>query len=396
MIDTAGTLNHHHYPSLPDSEYAARHTKLRQKMKDWQVDCLIVYGGYREMYQQSALWLTGCREMFQYYVVFPRSGDPTVFGAVGPHLLNTKRMSAVPDVRPGGAAPAGPVVKRIKELGLDRSPIGIVGVHSGRTVDLPREHFEEFRQEMPSAEFKFLTREFENELLWVKSPAELKFYERGAACTDASMAALISGVRPGVTEVELYGDLMAGGYKAGGLVEFALLGSTSMNNPDMPYPWHVPSLRKVGRGDLILNEISVAYAGCSGQLIVPIALGEPTGEYRELYRLAREVIVRIEKVLKPGNTEQDILEAASPIKDAGLTAMPLIHGWPNPPIRPFATIPQREGAEPFKLVENQLIMLEPNPTYPDHKRGLFLGSLHVVTPDGGRNLHKHSLDFVVK
>lgn len=396
MIDTSGTLNQHDYPSLPESEYAARHTLLREKMGGWGVDCLIVYGGYREMYQQNALWITGCREMFQYYVVFPRAGEPTVFGAVGPHLLNTQRMTSIADVRGGGSAPAGPVMDRIEELGLGKSSIGIVGVHSGRTVDLPHGHFEHFRQGMPEAEFKFLTREFENELLWVKSPTELKFYERGAACTDASMAALIAGVRPGVTEVELYGDLMAGGYKAGGMVEFALLGSTPMSDPEMPYPWHVPSHRKVGPGDIIQNEISVAYAGCSGQLIVPIALGEPTAEYRELYELAREVHDRIARVLKPGNTEQEILEAASPIKDAGMTSMPLVHGWPNPPIRPFATIPQREGAESFKLVENQLIMLEPNPTYSDHKHGLFLGALHVVTPEGGKNLHEHPLDFVVK
>ncbi len=395
MPGIPGTLNRHGYPALPPAEYERRHALVTEAMAEWGVECLILYGGYKEMYQQNAAWLSGCREAFQFYVVFTKKGEGTVLSALGPHLLNTKRMSVFPDVRPAGFAPAGAVAERVRELGLADAPIGIVGVHSGRSADLPHEQFEALRAALPGAELRFLTREYED-LSLTKSSTELVFYRYGARATDEAMRALVRAVRPGASEAELYGELVAGGYRAGGVTEFALLGSTPMRAPEMPYPWHVPSLRRVGPGDLILNEVSVAYAGCSGQLILPIALGEPPAEYRELHALALEVMRRIAKVLKPGSTEQEILEAARPIEEAGLASRPLPPGWPHPPLRPLINLPPSGEPGSFALRENQLIMIEPNPTHPDGERGIFLGALHVVTGEGGKNLQGHPLDFVVK
>jgi Xaa-Pro aminopeptidase len=192
---------------------------------------------------------------------------------------------------------------------------------------------------------------------------------------------------------------MIAAHECGGSPDFALLGSTPMADPDMPYPWHIPSERIVQTGDIVLNEISVSYGACSGQLIVPIAVGEPPAEYRELHAVARQTLDSVAKALVPGATQDDILEAARPLTDAGFEHQAsLIHGWPNPPMRPAIRLGKRGRShkiEPFVLQENTLIMVEPNPVTPDLKRGLFLGALHVVTKDGGYNLHKHPLDFVV-
>jgi Xaa-Pro aminopeptidase len=155
----------------------------------------------------------------------------------------------------------------------------------------------------------------------------------------------------------------------------------------------------VQQGDIVMDEISVQYGGCSGQLIVPIALGEPTPLYKELYRVARQTLDAVAKTLRPGATQDDILEAGKPITDAGFEHQAsLIHGWPNPPMRPAVRVGSRGRAhriDPFVLQENMLIMVEPNPATPDLKAGVFLGALHVVTKDGGFNLQKHPLDFVI-
>ncbi len=39
-------------------------------------------------------------------------------------------------------------------------------------------------------------------------------------------------------------------------------------------------------------------------------------------------------------------------------------------------------------------MIELNPCFPDMRRGIFLGNLHVVTPEGGRCLQAYPLEFV--
>jgi Xaa-Pro dipeptidase len=168
----------------------------------------------------------------------------------------------------------------------------------------------------------------------------------------------------------------------------------------MPYPWHIPSERVVQQGDIVLNEMSIGYGGCSGQLIVPIAVGKPPQEYWELYEVARHTLDEVAKVLRPGATQDDIADAARPIADAGFIAQaPIIHGWPNPPARPVLfTGVESESAgrgRSFVLQENMLIVIEPNPVTPDQKKGLFLGAMHIVTKDGGYNLHKHPLDFAM-
>ncbi len=387
------------YPKFSPAEFGRRHELLQGLLVEKCLSGTIVYGGYKELYQSNARWLTGMRESMQFYALFPLKGDPTAWNSLYPHLLGAQRMSALPDTRWGGPNIARTVAHRIKELGLASSRIGLVGVHSRRGITLPMDHYLIWRDELPNVEFVNITRDIEN-LQLLKSEQELSFYRRGAACTDYTMAQLIQAVQPGVSEVNLFGRISTAAYESGGhQLDLALLGSTSMTNPDMPYPWHVPTERRIDVGDVVLNELSVGYGGCSGQLIVPISVGQPTAEYRELYEIARQALENVRNVLRPGATQDDILEASRPITDAGLTAQaPIIHGWPNPPMFPILPVGHSDetyNAEPFSLQGNMLIMVEPNPVTADLKRGIFVGALHVVTPDGGRCLQQHPLEFAV-
>src|SRR5579883_2165245 len=356
------------YPRFSADEYGRRHALLRDLLAARGLDGAIVYGGYKELYQATARWLTGMRESMQFYAFFPSTGAPTAWNALYPHLHAARRMSAIADTRWGGASIAHTVATHIRDLGLDRGRLGLVGVHSRRGITLPMDHYLIWREELPHVAFVTIPPDVEG--------------------------------RPGATEVGLYGRILAAGYEGGGdALDVVLLGSTSMRDPDMPYPRHVPSHRTIEPGDVVLNEISVGYGGCSGQLIVPISVGPPTAEYRELYRIAREAFDRVREALRPGATQDDVLEAARPITDAGLVAeAPIIHGWPNPPMFPILPLgkpAETYSPEPFALQENQLIVIEPNPTTPDLTRGVFLGALCVVTPEGGRCLQEHPLEFAV-
>jgi Xaa-Pro aminopeptidase len=387
------------YRKFSPQEYDRRHTLLYEVMREQGIDVAIVYGGYKEMYQQNARWLTGMREAMQFYALFPMEGSPIAYNTLYPHLPAAQKISAILDTRWGGASVAHTLVEQIKAWGLADGRLGLVGVHASRGITLPMDHYLIFKAEMPEAELVNITREVED-LQLVKSEEELSFFARGAAYTDYTMAELIKAVKPGASEVDLFGRIMIAAHESGGMPDFALLGSSSMQAPDMPYPWHVPSERVIQEGDIVLNELSVNYGGCSGQLIIPIAVGEPTAEYRELYEVARETLDSVVDALRPGATQDDILTASQPIVNAGFVAQaPIIHGWPNPPMRPILPVGARADSygepEPFALEENMLIMVEPNPATPDLRKGVFLGALHVVKEDGGRNLHNHPLDFAV-
>ena len=153
-------------------------------------------------------------------------------------------------------------------------------------------------------------------------------------------------------------------------------------------------------GDIVLNELSVSYGGCSGQLIIPICVGQPTAEYRELHRVALETLRPRGQGAAPRRHPRRHRRRGAYIIDCGFIAQaPIVHGWPNPPMRPIIPIGIQADSygkvEQFRLKENMLMMIEPNPATPDLKKGLFLGALHVVTQEGGFCLQKHPLDLAV-
>jgi Xaa-Pro aminopeptidase len=371
---------------------------LRGLLRSKRLAGAIVYGGYKEPYQANARWLAGMREGMQYYAFFPEHGEPRAWNFLYPHLIAAQRMSCIADTQWGGASIAHTVARHLEEQGLGASRVGLVGVHHGQGITLPMDHYLIWRDELPDLELVDITQDVER-LAVVRSPEELTFYQQGAEYTDGTMEGLIRATKAGASEVSLYGRMVVAAYEQGGEVDLALLGSTAMAQPDMAYPRHTPSERVLGRGDVLLNEISVHYGGCSGQLAVPISVGQPSSEYRDLYQIARSTFENIQRILRPGATQDDVAAACRPITDAGLTALaPVIHGWPDPPRYPYlslSTAPEAERGDPFVLEENMLVVIQPNPATADLRRGVHLGALHVVTREGGRNLQRHPLDFVV-
>jgi Xaa-Pro aminopeptidase len=129
-----------------------------------------------------------------------------------------------------------------------------------------------------------------------------------------------------------------------------------------------------------------------------VALGEPTKEYQDLYKVALAVYKGVREVLKPGNGPQDVLKISAQIPAAGYTIQaPVIHGWGMYVRTPFIGIPDDQTfiPEPDYLFENdEMLMIEPNPCS-RMGQGVFLGDFHQVTPEGGRPFQKFPIDFLV-
>lgn len=396
--------NRAYFPRFSDKEYKERHRKIRLEMEERKLDCLLIYGhsALNSRAQANVRWVSNFWDFFQSYIVFPLVGELTLFVSA-PHFLLAMTMSIIEDVRHGGGDIAATVADRIKDLHLEKKNIGICGGDIRLCNSIPYDHYTTLQKNLPDAKFHGAT-DLIQDLRHIPSEEEMKWFEKGVDLTNYAMQCLIDAIRPGVDGHELYGAVHRHCDK-GGLPLFALLGSTSMSNPALPYPWFYPSTRRLEKGDVVIAELSADYWGYAGQMCRTIALGEPTKEYKNLYSVALEVYTGIREVLKPGNGPEEVLKITAKIPKAGYTIYsPAIHGWGmtvSPPryigipeIQTFG-IGMKSMEQEYKFQNNELLMIEPNPCSQDICQGVFIGDVHRVTPEGGIPLHKFPIDFKV-
>ena len=231
----------------------------------------------------------------------------------------------------------------------------------------------------------------------VKSAEELDWLRIGAAFSDAGMAGLHDGLKPGLTEREL-GDLVERAYVAdGGDHRIHFIGTTPMSDPQVPAPRQFASSRRVQPGDIVFAEISAHFFDHPGQVLRSFAVGaEPPPLYRALHEAADAAFDAIAGVLKDGATPAQVIAASGVIEDAGFTILDdLLHGYGGgylPPIlgsqsRPSGPVPE----EPFKA--GQTVVIQPNVVTHDGKAGVQTGELVVITKTGVESLHAFPRGF---
>jgi len=389
-----------YYPRFSVEEFSRRQEIFKSKMVAADVDAVIAYAGGFNLGNQKAInYLTNVVHPQNCYLVFPLEAEPTLYMLAYSMIPTALACAVIEDVR-WATGIRGPI-ERLKELGLDknRHRIGIVG-EDPNVASIPHDHYEYLAEAFPNITFVNLTKAM-HDVMKIPSTEELDWYRIGARYSDLGVEAYVKTAAPGVTDSEVYAAVHQSYLsQPGGFFYFMWLGSSPMASPYCPYPFGLPSHRTLQQGDAILSEISGSYHGYAGQIIRPIILGKPTDLYRKLFDIAKETYEAIQPVLKPGNTPRDVLSISQRFLDHGLTIQcPAIHGWGQRLIPPLADLPGSNVwaaslDEPF--VENQLLVIEPNPCTPDLRAGIFLGDLNRVTQNGGESLHQYPLELIVK
>lgn len=296
------------YPRFSEAEYARRYALVREQMAANGVDCLVVTGspGMNAELMADVHWLSNWNHTAAPgFVVFPHSGEPTLYFGLFTYRANTAQRSVIEDVRPGSD-----VAVRIHELGLANGTIGIVG-------SFPHEVLDELRERAPAARIVSANAWF-GELRRVRSPEEIAWLRKGAEYADIGLEAMIKAIRPGVTERQLYAAAMHAVYDAGGQFCFQWLGSTPMDTPMMVYPTQAPSDRVIEKGDIVITEIAASYEWYAGQINRYVAVGqEPPDEFQRLHRQTVQLVKDIYAALKPGAKPVDVAAAAKPFREAG-------------------------------------------------------------------------------
>lgn len=145
----------------------------------------------------------------------------------------------------------------------------------------------------------------------VKSPDEILCMRRAIVACEAAMAEMEAELRPGISENELWAELHRGNIARGGeWIETRLLSSGPRTNP-----WFQEcSSRIVQVGDLVAFDTDLIgpYGFCADLSRTWLCGdGAPTGEQRDLYRIAADQIARNVALLRPGIGFRELVERSA-------------------------------------------------------------------------------------
>jgi len=306
------------FPTFSKEEVAGRHKRVEALMDDAGAEALLVYGTGR--FSSEIYWLTDWPGSREAYVLLQKGEEPVVLLQLYNHVPMARVMSVVQDVRWAGANTANSVLDLLKERGLEKKKIGLVGsVHY--------QHYKKMREALPQAELLDLGGKFRM-LRTIKSDAEIERIRVASKLTDQSMQALADGLKPGIREDELPSLIEPVYLKAGGNAGIHFMTSMPMRAPHFPVPAQFQSSRCLQRGDCLITEISGAYWGYSGQIHRTFSVGEgSTPEWRDLHATAVEVFETLVGVIKDGTTTREAEEAAEIVHRRGYSIYDdLIHG----------------------------------------------------------------------
>lgn len=140
----------------------------------------------------------------------------------------------------------------------------------------------------------------------IKSPRELSYIEEATRIADVGLEVTKDILQPGMTELEVYGQVLCAMTEAGGeppaQVDVIQAG---------PYlNWHgFPSRRKIQKGELVMWDLKAVYNRYHSVITRGYFLGEPSPELVKLYRVAGKAYDLISDMAKAGTQMQEVCRA---------------------------------------------------------------------------------------
>src|SRR5436305_14195400 len=118
----AGSL----YAGFSDAEFPRRYGTVRAGMQQAGLSVLLVYGATASHHEVQ--YLSNFPVTREAILVFPDTGEPTLFVQMFNHVPNARQVSCITDVRWGGPATVHAVTENLQERGLAESSIGLEGM----------------------------------------------------------------------------------------------------------------------------------------------------------------------------------------------------------------------------------------------------------------------------
>ena len=369
------------YPTFSAAEMSRRREALAAVLREAEAEHLVIYGANRA--GSGVQWLTRWPVTREAAVVHTPGEVDALLVQFYNHVPNAARIAVEADVRWAGPRTMTAVGEELRARGAGpNTRVGVVGA-------LPFQMFQSLSEAFGSV--VDLNAAYTS-LRMIKSAEELAWLRRAAELTDVSCAALRDGAAPGHTEHDLAAIVEGSYLPAGGSNYIHYFSVTPMDQPQQCVPSQWPSARALEVGDILSCELSTAWGvDYPGQLLRTFTVGAgPTSQYQQLHDVAEAAFDRIEAVLAPGATTEDIVEAAGIIEHAGFTTVDdLVHGLGGGYLPPVFGSASRtlEPLPAFAFAAGMTVVVQPNVTTKDGSAGVQTGELLHVTSTGCERLH---------
>ena len=146
------------------------------------------------------------------------------------------------------------------------------------------------------------------EIRWIKSPQEIAYLEHAARIADIGIAAARETIRAGVTELEVYGEIISAMAKAGGEnpgITLPVLSGAKANTG------HALASRKViMAGEQVNIDVCGVYWRYHANAARSFYVGDPPSDVLEYHAKSSGVFDVIAGILKPGLTVGELVRAA--------------------------------------------------------------------------------------
>jgi Xaa-Pro dipeptidase len=368
-------------PEFSAAEMRRRRAAFGRELERNDTAYALVYGANRS--GSAVSWLTGwpvTREAL--LVAAPEPDDDVLLVSFFNHVPQARRLSAA-RVEWAGPRAAATALDLIAARGGLPGRIGVAGA-------LPFDQYRLLAEQIPDV--VNLGPAYTG-LRLIKSGEEIAALRRGAALSDAAIAALADALHPGATDHEVLARTEQAYTSQGGLHHIHYLGLTAMDEPGLAVPAQWPTGRVIRPRDVVTCEISAAAAPeYAGQILRTFTVGAPpTALYAELHAIAAAAFDAIAQRLTPGTPARDLAAAAAIIDQAGYSTIDdLVHGFGGGYLPPVVPGPGRPGPVPdFVLAAGMTVVVQPNVVTRDGRAGVQTGELLLVTEHGPRRLHAY-------
>lgn len=229
----------------------------------------------------------------------------------------------------------------------------------------------------------------------VKDREELRTLERALDITDQVLAAALSQVEVGMTEValaNLIADLMRD-LGSDGLAFDTIVAS----GPHAARPHHDPTERRLAAGEPVIVDLGAKVDGYCGDLTRTFVIGEPTEQFRTIYTIVLDAQEAALRSLKAGMSGPDGDKLARDVIDGAGYGDQFVHGLGHGLGLKVHESPSLGRTSGDTLRPGQVVTVEPG-IYVDGWGGVRIEDVGVVTEGGFRNLTrspKRLADMVV-
>ncbi len=403
-------------PQLSREERDRRWRGIRSAMAASGIEVLFLVGNdcFFGMGTVNLRYMTQVGSVFGGYALFFTDEDPIVWNSNQPQMqrptnpyLGTQEW--VSDIRKNDGVAA--IASELRARNLERSTIGLAPF-SSTLVTMPlilQAEMEELQRELPNARLLDAGGLLQ-ELRLIKSPEEVGLLSKASEIARKAVDAMIETARPGMTEAQVYAEMLKAQLVNGAEPSvFNLISSGPIDHRDTEI-WHLlhgaeqpaaPTMRPLSKGDVVITEFHTNYGGYLAATEFSIHVGGKAPEkLRDIWKVCVETLDATLEVMKPGKTLEEVWRAVrQPTEKAKMDFVELGfhgHGMASPEFPTVVHRPEMGGPRSMCGAGIEKVVIQEGMVFgnnidiynPRWKMdvGCMYGDMLVVGPDGAKPL----------